>query len=58
MEDSGLMLRAPALRTLRLRSGHPLWRLFTGRATLADLGFRGPPAAAEAIVPEPAAMPS
>jgi len=22
-----------------------LWRLFTGRATLADLGFRGPPAA-------------
>ena len=24
-----------------------LWRLFTGRATLADLGFRGPPTAGE-----------
>ncbi len=32
-----------------------LWRLFTGRATLADLGFRGAPAADAA---EPAAMPS
>ena len=31
-----------------------LWRLFTGRATLSDLGFRGAPAAAEAIAPEPA----
>lgn len=28
-----------------------LWRLFTGRATLADLGFTGPPAAAAAEPP-------
>ena len=27
-----------------------LWRLFTARATLADLGFRGPPAATAAAV--------
>jgi hypothetical protein len=30
-----------------------LWRLFTGRATLADLGFTGPPTAATAAACQP-----
>jgi len=47
-EESRHRLRAPALhRPIRLRSGQALWRLFTGRATLADLGFQGAPAASE-----------
>jgi transposase len=32
-----------------------LWRLFTQRATLSDLGFRGPPNAAATVLPAPAA---
>ena len=57
----GAIIRATAGSTVRKKKAViacvrllfiDLWRLFTGRATLADLGFRGPPTA---TAPEAAA---